>query len=929
MVAGLLVGFAVVLGAPVAGFAQASSCGDVASCQQALARGQYEVAEEGLGRLRRGATRGPATLALGRVFLETGRYAEAAELVRPLMQGATRVAAATLLGEAEMARGRLEPAQRALESVSGEASAHRARVMLGRVLLRQGQEGAARAPLMALIAAYNDSTIGSNDAEGLAYVGMAAAMLESPHDANDAFRESARVDPARVETQLEWAQLFLSKYDAGHAEECVRQALAQNPESALGHALLARIVLEQSLDFVKAEEALARALAVNPNLPMVHVTRAGVAIRDMNLEAAQEHLERALAIDDHDLEALSVMAALRFLEGDEAAYRRAVQAVLSRNPRFSELYTIIANYADWEHRYPQIVEMAREALRIDPSDALAHATLGLNLLRMGDEEAGLAALREAWRRDRFNVRVFNMLELYDNVIERDYVEIEAAPFVFRMHREEQPIMERYVTTTLRSAWEDMRRRYRFTPERPVRIEMFSDPQHFSVRTSGLPNLGVQGVCFGQVVTALSPRAGAFNWGQITWHELAHVFHIQMSNNRVPRWFTEGLAEYETIIARPEWRREEDHRLYAAIASDRLPPLRNLNHAFTHARSGEDMMTAYYASSMIVQYMAERFGFPKLAQMLREWGRGRTSEEVIQRVLGVSIDALDRDFRAHTRERLAGRATDFAVDFGRYRDLEPLRARAAQQPSDAAAQAELAAGLLAHGEGEEAARAVRAALAIDPAQPIARFVGARLALAARDSNAAEAHLTRLIESQHDGYEVRLLQARAGFGRRDPRAARQALEAAVRIDGDRPEAWQGLVQVSERVNDPSLSLRALRRLAEIDQHDRATSAALLERLAAEGEWGEVLRFGEMSVFVDPLRADSRRLLAEAYLREGRARDALPEVDAALAAQPEQAGVVHLLRARILKALRRPREAREAAARAIQADPSLADEVRQLGL
>ncbi|HBQ12735.1 MAG TPA: hypothetical protein DEF51_16880, partial [Myxococcales bacterium] len=112
----------------------------------------------------------------------------------------------------------------------------------------------------------------------------------------------------------------------------------------------------------------------------------------------------------------------------------------------------------------------------------------------------------------------------------------------------------------------MRRRYGFTPTTPVHVEMFSDNQHFSVRTSGLPNMGVQGVCFGQVVTALSPRAGPFNWAQITTHELAHVFHIQLSRNRVPRWFTEGLAEYETIIARPEWQREQDHRLWLALQS---------------------------------------------------------------------------------------------------------------------------------------------------------------------------------------------------------------------------------------------------------------------------------------------------------------------------------------------------------------------------
>ena len=54
-----------------------------------------------------------------------------------------------------------------------------------------------------------------------------------------------------------------------------------------------------------------------------------------------------------------------------------------------------------------------------------------------------------------------------------------------------------------------------------------------------------------------------------------------------------------------------------------------------------------------------------------------------------------------------------------------------------------------------------------------------------------------------------------------------------------------------------------------------------------------------------------------------EALAQIDAALALEPEHPGPVHLLRARILTALRRPREAREARAAALAADPSLASE------
>ncbi|MFK7987490.1 MAG: tetratricopeptide repeat protein [Sandaracinaceae bacterium] len=893
-----------------------SRCTDLDACRALVTQGQYQAAEAGLSRLRGNE----ASLLLGRVELLTGRYEAAAARAGRLTRGTTRVAAATLLGEAEAARGNYDEAGRAFESVLGEGDAHRARVLLGRLLAMRGRTQAAQVPLMALIQSYNDSTISDRDAEGLAYVAVASDLLNSPHDANDAFQQSNRADPARVETQLEWAQLFLRHEDTGHAAQSLQQALGHNAHHPLAQALMARIVLRDSLDFTEAQAHLDGALAVNPNLVEAHVTRAGIAMRDMDLPAANQHLERALDINPRDLEALSVRAGLRFLENDTRGYQQAVRAVLAVNPRYAQLYTVISEYANWEHRYPQIVEMAREGLRLDPTHAASYATLGINLLRMGEEEQGLEALHEAWRRDRFNVRVFNLLELYDNVLSEQYERLESDPFVFRLHREERAIMGRYLPALLGTAWEDMRQRYGFTPEHPVHIEVFSNVEHFSVRTSGLPRIGVQGVCFGRVITALSPRAGAFNWGQILWHELSHVFHIQLSDNRVPRWFTEGLAEYETIRARPEWQREEDHRLFLGLRNGSIPRVGQLNHAFTHARSGEEVTLAYYASTMLVKYIVERYGFEVAPRMLRAWAQGNTTEEVVQSVLGLDVDALDRDFRAHSAERMAARADDFAVDWTRYRDLEAAQASAESNPSDADALAVLAASERVAGHAEAAREAMHRALRARREQPLARFVAARLALERGDHRTARADLRLLIESGHDGYEVRLMQARVAMRLRVPRLARTALERASQIDPVRPEAWQGLLALAEGTEDEALATEAVRRLVDIDQHDRQTHLAWLERLHADESWEALRTYGERTVYVDPMNPEVHRHYAAGLLETGHPQEAQVEAEVALAAEVQAPGPVHLIRARALAAQGQRREAAAAARQAVEADPAL---------
>ena len=100
------------------------------------------------------------------------------------------------------------------------------------------------------------------------------------------------------------------------------------------------------------------------------------------------------------------------------------------------------------------------------------------------------------------------------------------------------------------------------------FELYGDPHEFAVRTTGLPAIGVAGVCFGRVITSQAPTNHAFNWGMVLTHELAHVFAIQLSRSRVPRWFTEGLSEVETARLRPEWTRHDDAALYARAAARR-------------------------------------------------------------------------------------------------------------------------------------------------------------------------------------------------------------------------------------------------------------------------------------------------------------------------------------------------------------------------
>jgi cellulose synthase operon protein C len=893
--------------------------------------GRYIEAEAGL-RARLAANDKPARPWLIRLLLETGRYTEARTHAALALQEnlPQRADAHTWLAEAFLAEGQLDHAEQALRAaLHADANAVRAEIMLGKLLWERGRRAEATQKLEAAASRRVSHTHGdaSRRAEALCYSAMAARALGRFQEANDRFREAAELEPERVETQLEWAQLFIEKYDVKRASERVDAALLKNPNNALAQVLYARISTLSASDFVGAQAALQRALHVNSRLSSAYVLQAALALRDMDVAKAENSLERALAINPMDLEALSVRAAARFLDDDPRGFAEQEQRVLEHNPHYGHFYSIVSEYAEWEHRYPEIIGMLRRALKIDPDDAAARASLGLGLLRVGDEKAGLAELRKAWKRDRFNVQVYNTLNLYESAIRANYTEFASGPFRVRLHKTERAVLAPYLTPLLQRAHAQMRERWGFAPAGPLRVELYADRAQFSVRTTGMPNLGVQGVSFGKVITGLSPRGGPFNWGQIVWHELCHVFHLQLSKNHVPRWFTEGLAEYETALERPEWKREDDRALWRALHNDTLPPLAAMNRAFTHAESSDETMTAYFYAYRAVQYMVERYGFGAVKKLLVAFGEGYKLEAAVQHVLGTDLTQLDAEFRADLAKRLAKFDRELAPDDADYADLALVQKRAGRSPRDADALAALAMAELVAGHPDPAARAARAALKLSKANQLAHFALARASLERGEKVQAERSVKALLAAGADGYDLRLMAARSALALVNPEEAVAHAQAAVALEPDRADAHQLLLELATKLPDEALGQRALGALAQLDQHDALLHTTYLALLAKNQVWPDAVREGEAALYISPENPAVHLHLGQAYIETGLYERALTELERALRLGYSQPGLVRLARARAFLLKRQRNSALRELKLALVSDPTLKAKARAL--
>ena len=243
------------------------------------------------------------------------------------------------------------------------------------------------------------------------------------------------------------------------------------------------------------------------------------------------------------------------------------------------------------------------------------------------------------------------LDLVDTFVQ--YRTIQSEHFEFHIHESEAELLAPYMVELAEEAWAVLVERYRFEPPTPIRVEVYPSHADFSVRTVGLAGLGALGVCFGPVLALDSPSArqvGHFNWGSTLWHELAHTFTLLVTDAKIPRWLTEGLSVFEERRARPGWGDDVQVPFITSLRDGELLGIGELNDGFMRPRFPIQIGLSYYQASLICDWIEENYGFEAILVMLAGYREGKSTEEVFQEALGLSLESFDERFFGYLRER---------------------------------------------------------------------------------------------------------------------------------------------------------------------------------------------------------------------------------------------------------------------------------------
>ena len=786
-----------------------------------------------------------------------GQRADAARLAAA--RGAADQAGSAILARLDADAGRLEAALGRVQLPGATRSTGEAALEWGLVLLKLGRKAEARQVLSPVAASYRSAT----SPHALLRAGRAARALGQTRTANTILREAAaqaKDDPA---IHTEWGALFLDTHDPGEAAGSFRTALALDAQWAPAHAGLARALADE--DPAAADAAARQAVEIDPALVEAHLFIAESEAYHGRMDRAQAALGRALAVDPRSPDARAFAAAFAFVSDRTADFDQAVAQALAVNPAFGRVFLIPAELAASNFRYHDAVALARRAVAIEDDNPRAHAALGLHLLRVGESREARRALERAFRADAYDLVTYNLLQMLDRLDE--FASFRTGNAIVRLDPIEAPVLRHYAVPLVEQAMTQMAARYGFEPKGPIHVEVFSKHDDFAVRTQGLPGLlGALGVCFGQVVTLDSPRArpgSAFNWQATLWHEMAHVFTMQMSNYRVPRWLTEGISVWEEGQVKPEWARDSELVFARAHADGKVPKLADLNAAFTRAGTVE---LAYFQASLVVGLIADQHGERAVGDLVKAFAGGVDTDAALRLATKQGLPELQAAFDARVAQRYdaIGRAllVPDGVDLSSVTTPAAWQALAAKHRESYAVQMAAGDALAAAGLRQAALDAYERAHTLVPTATGGASARGRAAeLAERSGNLPRAFRAwhSLVADDHDNAAAarRLLPIARRLGQRD--AVRLALERIVTLDPFDAAAHTALGRIAMEDGDMALATREFRAALAAGPADVAPAHCDLgEAALAAGDHAEAKQAALAALEVAPSYARAQDLL-----------------------------------------------------------------------
>jgi cellulose synthase operon protein C len=653
--------------------------------------------------------------------------------------------------------------------------------------------------------------------------------LERYQEANNEFRTAVDQSPANAMLRVRWGRLMHERFNNTEADNLFGEALKRDPKNAQAYYGLA-LVSADGFDS-KAIEYASTAIQLDPKLYEAHELLASLLLEDSEDAKAFAEADAALKISPEALDAMAIHAAIEVLaDRSPDAWFEKIRQI---NPAYGEGYALVAHHLVLNRRYEDGIVYYRKAIDADPRLWSAHSQLGINLMRVGQEDEPRKQLEMAYDNGFRNEETVNSLRLLDSY--KNFITFKDGDTILKLHKKEAQLLYPYFESEMKRIIAAYNAKYKMTLPGPVQVEVYPDHEDFAVRTMGMPGLGALGVTFGEVIAMDSPSGrppGEFHWASTLWHEMSHVYILTATNFRVPRWFTEGLAVHEETEVSPEWGDRITPEIVVAIRDKKLLPVAELDRGFIRPEYPAQVIVSYYQAGRICDYIKSRWSADKLLDMVHSFAQHETTPDVVRQDLGMAPEDFDKQFL----DWLDKDVSQTVTNFDKWRTtLKDVAQQAKNKNYDEVLK-----------EGEEARRLYPDY--VYPANP---------------------------------YEF---MAQADIAKGDKPAAVAILTAYEKIGGHNPPALKQLASLEEELGKPAEAAATLDRLNYVYPVDEELHHKLGDLWLAQNNFAGAVREYNAVVNMNPLdKASAQFDLARAYFAAGEKDKAEDHVLASLEAAP----------------------------------------------
>jgi len=216
-------------------------------------------------------------------------------------------------------------------------------------------------------------------------------LLDERETALDHFEQALHLKP---DYSWAWDRLvqFASEHDQDHRPlELAKALTASQPRNANGWLLLARA--HDGLS--EALAAIGQALKLDPQLQRAHELRVDLLLRNGDYDAAIDATQSEVWHGNPPPGLRLRRARILAQREDNEEALATLKSLLADEPDYADGWEQLAIWQDEANRQPEHLEAAREMVRLNPGDGMAHGYLADALLKNGERAQAKLALRHA------------------------------------------------------------------------------------------------------------------------------------------------------------------------------------------------------------------------------------------------------------------------------------------------------------------------------------------------------------------------------------------------------------------------------------------------------------------------------------------------------------------------------------------------------